>query len=82
MKRVCLLGLLCALGFVASGCVAVSAKNNRFASRLDAVTVGNQIYVVNTRTGEYAKIDPNDSAKCVSLARLSDDDDCDLCDKD
>jgi len=79
MKKVFLLGMLCACGIIATGCVAVSSKNNRFASRLDAVTVGNEIYVVNTRTGEYATIDPNDPNKRVSLARLIDDDDCDVC---
>jgi hypothetical protein len=36
---------------VSTGCVAVSAKNNRFGSARQAVVLGGSIYIVDTRTG-------------------------------
>jgi hypothetical protein len=45
-----MLALLATL-LVSSGCVAVSAKNNRFGSARQAVVLGGAIYIVDTQTG-------------------------------
>ncbi len=47
------LGLL----LVGTGCVAVSAKNNRWVSEREAVVVGDQVYVINTKTGRAYTVD-------------------------
>lgn len=59
----------------ATGCVAVSAKNNRWASDYDAVVLNGQIYIVNMRTGQVAVAD---AAKPVAIGALRDD--CGRCD--
>jgi N-acetylglutamate synthase/N-acetylornithine aminotransferase len=60
-------------GVLTSGCVAVSAKNNRYSSDLDAVVVNNRVAIVNTCTGEMAWLDSTD---VVSLSELHDPDHC------
>jgi hypothetical protein len=57
MKRTWVALCAATLAVVASGCVAVSAKNNRWANDLDAVAVGDQLFIVNVRTGQVARAD-------------------------
>lgn len=77
MRRIVCALLAATLGVAASGCIAVSAKNNRFASDLDAVTVDGEIYVVNKRSGQVAKVD---KTKLCCVRDLIDDDDDMNCD--
>ena len=73
MRRI--IGVVLAGGFTlaATGCVAVSAKNNRWASNLDAVVVDGKVYVVNVRTGQVAPVDMS----CPTTISALTDDDCD-----
>ena len=57
----------------ASGCVAVSAKNNRWAHELDAVAVGEHVYVVNLRTGQVAEVDTKQLTPIGQLCPPKDD---------
>jgi len=74
MKRlICAALVVCTVGSFA-GCVAVSAKNCRWPSEVEAVAVGDKIYVVHTRTGRVAQVD---TTKLCCIRDLDDDDHCD-----
>jgi multidrug resistance efflux pump len=51
MRKILGLTLSLVVLLAGTGCVAVSAKSNRFGSDLDAVVVNDRIYVVNKITG-------------------------------
>ena len=52
-----LLAILAGLALTSSGCVAVTAKGNRFENRWDAVAVDGRVYLIDTRSGEAHVID-------------------------
>lgn len=61
--------LLCmglCLALASSGCVAVSAKNNRFGSAKQAVVVGDRIYIVNVENGSVSEARPIGSAETTT----------------
>lgn len=56
LRRIVPLALL--LPLIATGCVAVSSKNNRFAQPRTAVVLNNRVYLVDTRDGTLYELDP------------------------
>lgn len=69
MRRIlAAIGVL-ACGLAVSGCVAVTAKNNRWANELEAVAVDNQIYLVNVRTGQVATVDKSNPVPLATIQR-------------
>ena len=57
MNRIVLRVLPLVALLASSGCIAVSAKNNRFGPECEAVVVQDRLYVVNTSTGNVGEID-------------------------
>ncbi|HRX84311.1 MAG TPA: hypothetical protein P5572_04755 [Phycisphaerae bacterium] len=76
MKRIQWVMCALALAVVTSGCVAVSAKNNRWASDLDAVAAGDHVYIVNVRTGQVAEVDTTRLSPVGALHERDCDDPC------
>lgn len=56
MRRLALLSLL-ATTFTATGCVAVSAKGNRWGTRYQVFVAKDQVYVFDSVEGCVAKVD-------------------------
>lgn len=63
MTRICLVALLAAFVGLGSGCVAVSAKNNRFSDESDVVAVRDRVFVINKRTGRAWEVDIDRASK-------------------
>jgi len=57
MRRLIISFAATALLLASTGCIAVSSKNNRFASDSDVVAVDGRVYVVNKRTGSVRAVD-------------------------
>lgn len=74
MRRILALVLMAGGLWLATGCVAVSAKNNRFASDHAAVVVDGRVYVINTRNGAVREVD---LATARPMPFPDEDDDCD-----
>lgn len=49
--------VLAGFGLLTLGCVAVSAKGNRFENRWDAVALDGRVYLIDTRTGNAHLVD-------------------------
>ncbi|MCK6483660.1 MAG: hypothetical protein HUU22_14570 [Phycisphaerae bacterium] len=63
MKRLFLAALVTTFVGLGSGCVAVSAKNNRFSDESDVVAVRDRVFVINKRTGHAWEVDVDRASK-------------------
>ena len=73
MRRLLISLAAVAMFVTATGCIAVSSKNNRFASDADVIAVDGRVYVVNKCTGAVRTVDergPPDRAGRVQRGRL------------
>ena len=57
MSRIVLRVLPLVALLASSGCIAVTAKDNRFGPECEAVVVQDRLFVVNTATGDVGEID-------------------------
>jgi len=76
MHRIIVRALLLAGIIATSGCIAVSAKENRFGPECETVVVNDRVYVVNMSTGKVGEIDLG-QARPFKDARQVDDSDLD-----
>ena len=75
MRRLLISLAAVAMFVTATGCIAVSSKNNRFASDADVIAVDGRVYVVNKCTGAVRTVDLN-AARPIVPGEFSEDD-CD-----
>ena len=57
MRRIMLGAIAGAMLIGSGGCVALSAKNNRFGSDGEVVAVDGHVYLIDTRSGAAREID-------------------------
>lgn len=67
MRRIALGVAGLALSAACSGCMAVSATDNSkgWKTSKDVVAVGNEVYIVDTRTGHAQRVDLTKAEPCI-----------------